>query len=32
MPMTPEVFGQFIRRDIARWTAIAKEHHIRLDS
>jgi tripartite-type tricarboxylate transporter receptor subunit TctC len=32
MPMTPEVFGQFIRRDIARWTAIAKEHGIRLDS
>ena len=32
MPMTPEVFGQFIRRDIARWTAIAKEHGIRLDA
>lgn len=32
MPMTPEEFGQFIRRDIARWTAIAKERNIRLDT
>jgi tripartite-type tricarboxylate transporter receptor subunit TctC len=32
MPMTPEQFGDFIRRDIARWTALAKEHGIRLDS
>jgi tripartite-type tricarboxylate transporter receptor subunit TctC len=32
MPMTPEEFGQFIRRDIARWTALAKERGIRLDS
>jgi tripartite-type tricarboxylate transporter receptor subunit TctC len=32
MPMTPEEFGQFIRRDIARWTAIAKERGIRLDT
>lgn len=32
MPMTPQQFGEFIRKDIARWTAIAKEHGIRLDS
>jgi len=32
MPMTPEQFGQFIRKDIARWTAIAKERGIRLDA
>ena len=32
MPMTPEQFGQYIRKDIARWTAIAKERGIRLDS
>jgi tripartite-type tricarboxylate transporter receptor subunit TctC len=32
MPMTPEEFGQFIRRDIARWSALAKERGIRLDS
>jgi tripartite-type tricarboxylate transporter receptor subunit TctC len=31
MPMTPEQFGQFIRRDIARWSALAKERGIRLD-
>jgi tripartite-type tricarboxylate transporter receptor subunit TctC len=32
MPMTPEAFGQFIRRDIDRWTSIAKERGIRLDT
>jgi tripartite-type tricarboxylate transporter receptor subunit TctC len=32
MPMSAEQFGQFIRRDIARWTQIAKERGIRLDS
>ena len=32
MPMTPQQFGEFIRKDIARWTAIAKEHGIRLDT
>jgi len=32
MPMTPQQFAQFIRRDIARWAAIAKERGIRLDS
>ena len=32
MAMTPGQFGEFIRRDIARWTGIAKERGIRLDS
>jgi len=31
MPMTPEQFGQYIRDDIARWTALAKARNIRLD-
>ncbi|HEX4233935.1 MAG TPA: tripartite tricarboxylate transporter substrate binding protein [Caldimonas sp.] len=31
MPMTPAQFGQFIRDDIARWTAIAKARNIHLD-
>jgi tripartite-type tricarboxylate transporter receptor subunit TctC len=30
-PMTPEQFGQYIRSDIARWTALAKARNIRLD-
>ena len=24
-PMTPEQFGEYIRADIARWTALAKD-------
>jgi tripartite-type tricarboxylate transporter receptor subunit TctC len=31
MPMTPEQFGAFMRADIARWTALARERHISLD-
>ena len=31
MPMTPEQFGDFIRADIARWSALAKERNISLD-
>ena len=31
-PMTPEAFGQFIRADIARWTAIARDRKIDLDA
>ena len=31
MPMTPEQFGQFMRADIARWTALAKAKNIHLD-
>jgi tripartite-type tricarboxylate transporter receptor subunit TctC len=31
MPMTSAQFGQFIRDDIARWTAIAKAKNIHLD-
>jgi tripartite-type tricarboxylate transporter receptor subunit TctC len=32
MPMSPEQFGQYIRNEITRWTALAKERNIRLDS
>lgn len=30
--MTPEQFGEFIRADIARWTQVARERNIQLDS
>ncbi|MES2941014.1 MAG: tripartite tricarboxylate transporter substrate binding protein [Pseudomonadota bacterium] len=30
-PMTPEQFGQYIRAEIARWTALAKARKIQLD-
>lgn len=30
-PMTPEQFGEYMRADIARWTALAKARNIRLD-
>ena len=32
MPMTPEAFGEFVRQDIARWTRVARERNIQLDS
>jgi len=32
MPMSPEAFGQFIRADIARWTRLARDRKIELDS
>jgi hypothetical protein len=31
MPMAPDAFGQYIRQDIARWTAVAKERRIEID-
>ena len=31
MPMTPEQFGQYIRADIQRWSALAKAKNIHLD-
>ena len=31
MPMTPEQFGQYIRDEVARWTALAKARNIHLD-
>jgi tripartite-type tricarboxylate transporter receptor subunit TctC len=31
MSMSPEQFGEFIRADIARWSALARERHISLD-
>jgi tripartite-type tricarboxylate transporter receptor subunit TctC len=30
MPMTPEQFGEYMRRDIAHWSALAKARHIEL--
>ena len=32
MPMAPDAFAQFIRADIARWTRLARERKIELDS
>ena len=32
MPMSPDAFGKYIRADIARWTAIARERKIDLDN
>ena len=32
LPMTPETFGAFMRADIARWTKVAVERNIRLES
>ena len=32
MPMSPEAFGAYIKADIARWTAIARERKIDLDA
>ena len=32
LPMTPENFGAFMRADIARWTKVAVERNIRLES
>ena len=32
MPMSPDAFGKYIRADIARWTAIARERKIDLDA
>ena len=31
-PMAPDAFGRFIREDIARWTALARERKIDLDA
>ena len=31
-PMTPEAFGTFIRRDISRWTQLARARKIDLDA
>ena len=31
-PMSPEQFGEYIRADIARWTALAKARNIQLDA
>jgi len=30
-PMTPEQFGQYIKSEVARWTALAKARNIHLD-
>ena len=31
-PMTAEVFGEYIRSEVARWTKLARERNIQLDS
>jgi tripartite-type tricarboxylate transporter receptor subunit TctC len=31
-PMSPDAFGKFIKADIARWTQLAKERNIQLES
>ncbi len=31
-PLSPEAFAAFVKADIARWTKLAKERHIQLDS
>ncbi len=31
-PMSPDAFGRFMREDIARWTRVARERQINLDS
>jgi tripartite-type tricarboxylate transporter receptor subunit TctC len=31
-PMTPDVFGHYIRSDLERWTRLAKDRRIQLDS
>ena len=31
MPMTPEQFGQFIKNEVRRWTALANARNIQLD-
>ena len=32
MPMSPEEFGHYIKTDIARWTKLARERNIQLES
>jgi tripartite-type tricarboxylate transporter receptor subunit TctC len=32
MPMKPAEFAAFMKKDIARWTALAKVRNIQLDS
>jgi tripartite-type tricarboxylate transporter receptor subunit TctC len=32
MVMTPEQFGEFIKTDIARWTRLARDRNIVLDT
>jgi tripartite-type tricarboxylate transporter receptor subunit TctC len=32
MPMSADAFGRFVQQDIARWTRLARERNIQLDS
>ena len=32
MPMTPKEFADYVRKDLERWTRVAKEQNIRLDA
>jgi len=31
MPMSPEQFGSYVKAEVVRWTALAKERKIQLD-
>jgi tripartite-type tricarboxylate transporter receptor subunit TctC len=32
MPMSPEQFGEYVRNEVARWTKLARDRNIQLDS
>jgi tripartite-type tricarboxylate transporter receptor subunit TctC len=32
MPMSPTQFGDYMKKDLARWTALARERNINLDN
>jgi hypothetical protein len=32
MPMSPEQFGEYLRNEVARWTKLARDRNIQLDS
>jgi tripartite-type tricarboxylate transporter receptor subunit TctC len=32
MPMASDAFGRFVQQDIERWTRLARERNIQLDS
>jgi tripartite-type tricarboxylate transporter receptor subunit TctC len=31
MPMSPQEFGEYIKAEVARWTALARERKIQLE-
>ena len=32
MPMTASQFGDYMKKDLARWTELARKRHINLDA